>query len=300
MPVAELYGETMGTDWRVLLVAPVTRLPALRAKIVARLAALVDQISHWSTSSLLSRFNNAAPGSWVALPPDFARVMRAAIDLAVTTDGAFDPAIGRLVDLWGFGPPGAMPMPDVAAISRAARVSGWRRLGWDAANARLHQPGGVALDLSGIAKGDAVDAIADLLAGEGVDHCLVEIGGELVGRGIRPDGEPWWVDLEPPPGAVALAGLRIALHGLAVATSGNYRRGEHNLDPRTGYSAQSGIVSASVIADTAAVADGWATALIVLGAEAGLALAQEHRIAARIVTAQDEVLTPALRAMLDD
>lgn len=289
----------MGTTWRVLLVVPAARLPGLRAAIVARLAELVNQMSHWSATSLLTRFNRAPAGSWTVLPTDFTRVMQLALDLAATTGGAFDPAIGQLVDLWGHGSPGVMPRPNDVAVAEARGLSGWARLGWDPKAARVQQPGGVALDLSGIAKGDAVDAIADLLSEAGVRHCLVEIGGELVGRGVQPDGEPWWVDLEPPPGGPDVPGLRVALHDLAVATSGNYRRGEHTLDPRTGYPATSGIVSASVIAPTAAAADGWATALTVLGEE-GLALAERHGIAARIVGANGEVLTPALQAMLED
>ncbi len=129
---------------------------------------------------------------------------------------------------------------------------------------------------------------------------LVEIGGELVGRGIRPDGEPWWVDLENPPG-MALPPLRIALHGLAVATSGRYVRGDHNIDPRTGRPPANDVIAASVIADAAIDADAWASAFAVLGGEAALALAERHGIAARLVLDGGvERLSPALLAMLED
>jgi len=141
--------------------------------------------------------------------------------------------------------------------------------------------------------------VAATLAQLGIVHALVEIGGELVGFGVRPDGQPWWVDLETPPG-VAVAPLRIALHGLAVATSGDSRRGRHTIDPRTGRPIDNGVVSVSVIAADALTADAWATALTVLG-PAGDALAAAQGIAARIVTATGgEVLTPALAAMLAD
>lgn len=298
--VVTLGGETMGTRWRVLVACPPARDTAtLRRAIEARLAGLVAEMSHWDASSRLSAFNRAPAGSWMALPPDFATVMASALNLARLTGGAFDPAAGRLVDLWGFGPPGPMPAPDAAAIAAARAVSGWTRLAWDAPARRLLQPGGVALDLSGIAKGHAVDAVADVLAAHDWRHALVEVGGELVGRGMQPDGEPWWVDLEDPPGC-ALPRLRIALHGLAVATSGNYVRGEHTIDPRTGRPATAGVLSASVVAATAREADGWATALTVLGADAGRALAEFHGVAARIVTADGEVVTAPLRAMLED
>nr|WP_318781324.1 FAD:protein FMN transferase [Sphingomonas aliaeris] len=163
--------------------------------------------------------------------------------------------------------------------------------------------GGLSLDLSGIAKGYAVDAVADLLAASGIAHALVEIGGELVGRGVRPDGQPWWVDLEVPPG-LTLAPFRVALHGLAVATSGDYRRGEHTIDPRTGYPVVDPVASVSVIHRSALAADAWATALTVLGVHEGIAMAEREGLAARLVTVRGGVavehITPALAEMLAD
>lgn len=299
--VTDLGGETMGTRWSVRAALPAgLAAVAVEAAVVARLDAIVAEMSHWSPTSLLSRFNRAPAGNWMVLPPDFAQVMARGLAIAAASGGAFDPAIGRLVDLRGFGPVAAPAPPDAGAVDAAMTASGWRRLAFSAGDRRLYQPGDVSLDLSGIAKGFAVDAVADVLARLGVGHCLVEIGGELVGRGVRPDGQPWWVDLETPPG-IALAPLRIALHGIAVATSGDYRRGGHTLDPRTGRSIDTGVVSASVIAADALTADAWATALTVLGPVAGMTVAAAQGIAARIVT-QDgqEYLSPALAAMLAD
>jgi len=299
--VTDLGGETMGTRWSVRAVLPAgLDASAVHAAVVARLDAIIAEMSHWLPTSLLSRFNRAAAGSAMVLPPDFAEVMARGLAIAAATGGAFDPAIGRLVDLWGFGPVPVAAVPDAAALEAARAASGWRRLGWSAGDRRLTQPGGVALDLSGIAKGFAVDAVAATLARLGVVHALVEIGGELVGRGVRPDGQPWWVDLEAPPG-VDVAPLRIALHGLAVATSGDYWRGGHTIDPRTGRSTDNGVVSVSVIAADALSADAWATALTVLGRDAGSALAAGRGVAARIVVeGGGETLTPALEAMLAD
>ena len=298
----DLAGGTMGTRWSVRLVLP-PRMTAdvVRAAIEARLDGIVAEMSHWAPSSVLSRFNRSAAGQWTTLPPDFAHVMATGLAIAAQTGGAFDPAIGRLVDAWGFGPTAAAHVAH--AIDAARSVSGWRRLTFSAPDRRLRQPGGLSLDLSGIAKGYAVDAVADLLGTMGIAHCLVEIGGELVGRGVQPGGMPWWVDLETPPGH-AVAPVRIALHRIAVATSGDYRRGAHTIDPRTGRPTDNGVVSASVVAATALAADAWATALTVLGAVDGLALAARHAVAARIVTARDgatrDWITPALRAMIDD
>lgn len=297
-PVVTLSGETMGTTWRVLYARRDVDAGSLRAAIVARLDAIVAEFSHWSPTSRLSRFNAAPAGSWHVVPPEFAAVVRTAIGIATASDGAFDPAIGALIDLWGFGPPGPMPAPPPAAIATARARSGIARLRWDEPTARLYQPGGVQLDLSGIAKGHAVDMVADLLAAHGIADALVEVGGELVGRGIRPDGEPWWVDLETPPGRAVLP-LRLGLHELAVATSGNYRRGDHNLDPRTGRPADTAITALTVIADTAIAADAWATALLVAGPDAAAQLAAAHRLAVRWITPAGERISSALRDMLD-
>ncbi len=297
--IVDLDGETMGTTWSVRFVAPPRCDPVtVRAAILARLDDIVAEMSHWEPDSHLSRFNRAAAGAWVSLPPDFAHVIAHGLDIAATTDGAFDPAIGRLVDLWGFGPVAAIVPPDPVAIDLAIRASGWRQLRYDPAARRLRQPGGLSLDLSGIAKGFAVDAVADLLMQSGIRDALVEIGGELTGRGVRPDGEPWWVDLELPP-AVEVQPLRVALHGLAVATSGNYRRGDHNLDPRTGRPAAGGVRSVSVLHPSAMIADAWATALTV-GGRPAVAAAEALGIAARILADDRELVTPALAAMLDD
>jgi len=300
--VAELGGETMGTYWRVrLAAAPDFDLDAVRAAVVARLDGIVAEMSHWESGSLLSRFNEAQGGSWTALPIDFATVIETGLAIAERSEGAFDPAIGRLADLYGLGPNPATAEPDATNRAAAFAASGWHRLAFDVEARRLRQPGGLWLDLSGIAKGHAVDAIADLLGRMGVRHALVEIGGECAGRGLRPDSDPWWVDLETPPG-LSLPPLRVALHQLAVATSGNYVRGDHTLDPRTGLPVRNGVVSVSVLHASAMQADAWASALTVLGLPQGAVLAEREGLAARVVTARDgaaeEWLSPALMLML--
>jgi FAD:protein FMN transferase len=293
--LVDLGGETMGTMWSVRLAAPSGfDAAATRAAIAARLDGIVAEMSQWEPHSLLSRFNGLAAGEWADLPGDFAHVVARGLAIAEASGGSFDPTLGRLAALRGFG--SGLADPGDRAEARAA--AGWQRLAFDPEARRVQQPGGLWLDFSGIAKGHAVDTIADLLEARGIRNCLVEIGGELVGRGIRPDAEPWWVDLESPPG-VALEPLRIALHDLAVATSGDYRRGPHTLDPRTGRATTNGVVSVSVIHETALAADAWATALTVLGPEAGMALAEGEGLAARIVTDREHI-SSALAAMLAD
>jgi thiamine biosynthesis lipoprotein len=294
-----LDGETMGTRWSVQLASRAADGgAALRAGIETRLAQLVDALSHWLPESSLCRWNRAAAGSRVPLPEDFATVLDAALAIAEASDGALDPTLGALVDLWGYGPPGPRAgQPGAAEIAAARARCGWRRLLRDGDT--LLQPGGVQLDFSAIAKGHAVDVIAGWLDRAGQPHHLVEIGGELRGQGVKPDGQPWWVEIEDsrPPG-------RIALDGLSVATSGNrYRRhapgDAHTLDPRSGAPLADAPDSVTVIHPLCREADGWATALTVLGPVDGLRLADRRGLAARWVCGREIVVSSGWQALRD-
>jgi thiamine biosynthesis lipoprotein len=301
-PLVDLGGETMGTTWHVRLAAPhgFSRA-ALEQAIASRLEAILAGMSHWRADSVLGRFNRAAGGTWIALPRDFTHVMEAGLEVFGRSDGAFDPAIGALVDAWGFGPEPASGMPDDAAVEALRARSGAVHLAFDRDTGRLRQPGGLRLDLSGIAKGFAVDALGEVLRAHRCEHALVEIGGELLGLGLRPDGDPWWVDLETP--AETIAPLRIALHQLAVATSGDYVRGRHTIDPRSGHPVEHAL-AVSVVHKSTMLADAWATALSVLHPPEMQALAAQEKLAVRAITRLEdgpsEWVSPALAAMLVD
>lgn len=301
-PVVDLSGPTMGTRWSVRLALPPGKETGpVRSAIEARLADIVIQMSHWEPGSHLSRYNAAPAGSWVPLPPDFATVIAGALEVAALSGGAFDPAIGRLTDLWGLGPNRPLSPPRDGDIAAARQKSGWRTIRLDRSSPpRLFQPGGVWLDLSGIAKGHAADAVADMLAAMGLRHALVEVGGECAGRGIRPDGEPWWVDMETPAGLNdALPPLRLALHQLAVATSGDYLAGAHTIDPATGCPALHATTAVTVLHARCIMADAWASALSVLRPQDAHAAAERQGLAARILSREgEEWLSPALQAML--
>jgi thiamine biosynthesis lipoprotein len=292
----------MGTSWSAQLVDPPAQV---EAALRAVLDGVIASMSQWEPDSALSRFNRAPLETWQELPGDLLTVIDAALAISRASAGAFDPAAGALADLWGFGPPGRRSdLPADSDIAEARARSGAAAIERTQTQTRLTAD--VALDLSGIAKGYAVDALAARLRALGCGDFLVEIGGEYVGSGIRPDAQPWWVELENPPD-IALPPLRIALHGIAVATSGDYRRfiaagGRrlgHTIDPRSGRPIDNGVVSASVIAADCMTADGWATALTVLGRDEGMAVAEREGVAARIVTIDGrEALSPALEAML--
>ena len=293
----------MGTSWSARVVGG---SQALASGVQAVLDGVVAEMSHWEPGSDLSRFNRSAPGSWQPLPPAFSRVLAAALSVADASDGAFDPAMGALADLWGFGPHGpreSIPAPDM--VAEALARSGRAGIEHDPALLRARRTRPAQLDFSGIAKGYGVDAVAAHLLAQGNEDFLVEVGGELRGHGVKPDGQPWWVELESPPGS-KIAPVRVALHGLAVATSGNYRRYfehdgrryAHTLDPRSGAPLANGVVSVSVLHSECMMADAWATALTVLGAE-GMMLAEREGLAVQMIASDEELLSSTFAAMLE-
>lgn len=291
----ELGGPTMGTRWSIKYwTAPGTPAPARRAvrdEVETSLEGVVRQMSTWEADSDLSRYNRAAPGTWQALPEPFFSVLQHALELARDTGGAYDPTVGPAVNLWGFGPEaprGRVPDDDALAAARA-RI-GWQRVALDPEQRRALQPGGSYVDLSSIAKGYAVDAVARALQRLGCGHALVEVGGELFGLGTRPDGEPWQVAVKLP-GVADGEGPVLALRGRAVATSGDdFRRFavddvpySHTLDPRSGRPVQHGLASVTVVHAQCMQADALATALTVLGPDAGWAYAVQRHLAALFI-----------------
>lgn len=304
-----LAGETMGTTWCVKLVAPRASLHALHDGIQAQLDRVVAQMSTWLPESDLSRFNRVAAGSWVALPEELFAVLCCALEIAEASAGAFDPTVGALVDLWGFGPAGRRAaVPDAAELAAMRDRIGWRRLALRPELREALQPGGVHVDLSAIAKGYAVDLVADYLRQRGIDDALVEIGGELYGYGRKPDGSAWRVLVEADPDRDGDAPQVLRLLEKAAATSGDrwhrYRHEgaefAHTLDPRTGRPVERAPVAVTVVADDAMRADAWATALTVMGAETGLTFAREKSLAARfVIEGGAAAATPEFESCLD-
>ena len=292
-----LNGTSMGTHWRVRVGNPqFLPLQTLRSAIEDVLTSVVRHMSHWAADSTLAQFNRAPANTWHALPADLSTVLHAGLHWAQASGGAFDPTLGALVAAWGFGPHAPLDAadwrpPTPATLAQAQACSGWQRLhyhperGW-------RQHGGLQLDLSGIAKGYAVDAVLLRLHALGLRNALVEIGGELRGSGQRPDGQPWRVAIAPVPAAVGPAPdappQAIALRDCAIATSGSlYHRHQwqgrsysHTLDPRTGAPIAHALASVTVLHAECLHADALATLLTVLGPEAGWEFAEQHGIAA--------------------
>jgi len=305
---ATLSGPTMGVAWTLKALAPENVSDAdLRAAIQGAADKVVAQMSDWEPESDLSRFNRAAAGSWVALPDDLLHVLAAGLELAVESGGAFDPTMGEVVRLWGFGPAGLVDRPPSDEALATVRA-GWAEVVVD--QGRMLQPGGLSLDFSGIAKGFGVDRAAAAVEALGVRDYLIEIGGELRGAGVKGDGEPWWVQVEAPPGS-DLTPVVVALHGLSIATSGDWRRAftadgrrySHTLDPRTRKPVPETLAAVTVLHPECVQADALCTALAVLGPDAA-DFARRHDIAALIVRRGEaggfeEHMSPAFAALLD-
>ena len=318
--IHDVGGRSMGTSWSVRLVAPEQDAASVQQALQQQLDAVVAEMSHWDSDSDLGRFNRAEADSWRQLPPAFFDVLAFAMDVARESGGAYDPCAGALVNLWGFGPHGRFDQPDFqppaeACIAAARAGLSAHPVVLERDGRRALQPGGVQLDLSAVAKGYSVDRLAYFLKSQGYAHYLVEVGGELRGAGVKPDGQPWWVALEQVADAAGPQPdeLVLALHGLSVATSGDYRRyfelnGQrysHTIDPRSGMPIANDLASVTVVHPQCMAADAWSTALTVLGCEHGLRLAERQGLAARFVArARDggftEHMSTHLRGMLDE
>lgn len=280
-PSFTLMGETMGTSYTVTAHGtPADALAGLPAEIEARLRAINKSMSTWDPASEISLINEMPAGQRVTVSEDFDLVLSAALSLSEATDGAFDVTVGPLVNLWGFGPTARGRPPDAAALAVARRRVGYGNL---VINGRslTKRVEGMYLDFSGIAKGYGVDAVAEILRRRGIGNYLVEIGGEVAVAGRAPGGESWAVGIERPEENAARDGALYAVVHLtqgALATSGSYRRfkrrrmqkSHHIIDPRTGMSTNSALVSVTVFAADCMTADGIATALMVMGVDAGL------------------------------
>jgi len=293
-------GQTMGTTWQCRTVCPAAD-SSIAEGIERQLARVIAQMSTWEADSDISRVNRGPHMTWHRLAPEFFEVLSCALRIAEETRGAYDPTVGPAVDVWGFGPhqQRRTAPPSDREIEAVKQHVGYRLLELDADGQRVRRLApGVTIDLSSIAKGFAVDLVARHLDSRGMTSYLVEIGGELKGRGVKPDGQPWWVELEGDPPALA------ALYNIAIASSGDYLRnfshgGElygHTIDPRTCRPVSCGRQpwTVSVLHASCMAADAYATAMLVAGMDV------KPDLAARLVNNGQVFETAALAAMGED
>ncbi|WP_345797567.1 FAD:protein FMN transferase [Castellaniella sp. MT123] len=291
-----LSGPTMGTRWAARYQAPAGVDHAALYQGLAQAVACVDrQMSPWKPDSDLMRLNRAAPGEWVTLPAEILDVLDCALDVGRRSDGAFDAAVGDLVNAWGFG--AQRDAPDAVAVREAASAHRFAHDGLllDPTLGRVCKQSVMTLDLCGIAKGYAVDRMTAVMRDHGVGHALLSLDGELRALGARADGRPWAVALESPTDGLRAPHGVLELADLAVATSGDYRHwiqvgGErlaHTMDGRRTAPVRNSIASVTVLANECMAADAWATALLVAGPDEGPALARRVGLDALFLLRRD-------------
>ncbi|WP_444893506.1 FAD:protein FMN transferase [Microbulbifer sp. EKSA008] len=294
----QLAGRTMGTSYHITVVQVPSGLEQgeLQQLIDDELQQVNQEMSTYIDDSELMRFNQSPVGQAIPVSQHLADVLEMSLDIYRRSEGAFEVTVGPLVNLWGFGPqPEPEHIPSDKDIADLLTVVGSDALTLTRKPDTVIKSRPVEVDLSAIAKGHGVDRVAELLEDLGIRNYLVEIGGELRTKGVNPKGKTWVIGIEVPSTAGQMVQEPIAVSGKAVATSGDYRnyyerdgvRYSHSIDPRSGRSIKHKLASVTVIADTCAEADGLATAINVLGADAGMALAERDNLAVFMVVKTD-------------
>lgn len=287
----EFADATMGTTFSVKLVAPPESLSkeVLQQQIIDTLEGIENLASTYRDHSELSLFNADRSTDWIVVSAELCDVIEQAQAISRRTGGAFDITVGPLVNLWGFGPEDRVEQPPTQEqISAALSRVGYERLQTDClAPAVRKDQGSLYVDLSGWVKGYAVDQLAALLDDHALTDYLVEIGGEIRMRGHNADSRKWAVAIEAPLHGMRAPQTVMRLTNHGIATSGDYRiyfehegeRYSHTIDARSGWPVSHALAAVTVIDSSAAFADGMATALLVLGPEAGPVLAEKLGIA---------------------
>jgi thiamine biosynthesis lipoprotein len=289
----ELNGNALGTTWAVKVLPPKSiDSEDLKNSIGKRLAHYEKIFSHWRKDSDLSKFNSNKSTEPVEIHSDIHGLLKHAQWMHQQTEGTFDPAIGQIVNLWGFGPDGRnrSTIPKDEEVIEALHSSGMHQLEILPKHRVCKKHPDLMLDLSGSAKGEIIDQICELLEHHSLQNYLVEIGGEVRVQGRGKKGKGWIVGLENGvKGKDQL--ISIALRNYAVATSGTYRlqkpnpkakrNASHLLNPRTGKPVENNLIAVNAFAPTARDADAWATALMIMGVEKGMQKAEEMDLAVR-------------------
>ncbi|MCS5491047.1 FAD:protein FMN transferase [Algoriphagus limi] len=274
-----ITGQTMGTTYQITYLDSEVR--NLKNSVDSLLQIFNQSLSTYIPDSEISRFNRE--DSLVFELPYFSQVLKASKEIYQKTGGAFDPTVGPLVNVWGFGP-GGPELKDSVDIQNLLSKVGFEKVQFnDTLVYKLVE--GIYLDFSAIAKGQGVDVVAQFLASKGLENYLVEIGGELVARGMNDKGEIWKVGVNRPDENSSSSDLYsiIALDNKAMATSGNYRnfyvrdsvKISHTINPKTGFPVRHNLLSATVLGPDCMTADAFATAMMVMGLEKAIALDEE-------------------------
>ncbi|MGD9209675.1 MAG: FAD:protein FMN transferase [Desulfobacteraceae bacterium] len=281
----QFSGKTMGTSYHIKVVSGYfTKVSHLEKKIEMCLEGINRSMSTYQEDSEISRFNAIEDTTQTFhTTKDFFTVMSLAKDVFTKTQGAWDGSVDPLVNLWGFGRKGTLyQIPSQKEIEIGLSQVGFNHIEFLPNQTLKKSNPHIKIDLASIAKGHGVDQVVTLLRNNHITDFLVEIGGEVYAAGKRKDGQKWRVGInEPRPDAPINAVYKVVeIENKGFATSGDYRnfieiegkRYSHIIDPRSGWPVNNGVVSVSILANTCAMADGLATAIMVMGPEKGQAL----------------------------
>lgn len=276
-------GKTMGTYYSIAIDGAVE---AARDEIQGRIEeCLIDvnrQMSTWDPESEISKFNQSESLDWFPVSPEFAMVVAESIRIHKLTNGAFDPTVAPLIDLWGFGAKRPKEFPSQEAIDAARARVGMKFMETQQQPSAIRRTKlGITLNLSAIAKGHGVDRVSELLTSFGYPSHVVDIGGEDRTGVAKSNGDQWRLGVESPFGEIQRV---VECTEQSVATSGDYRnyfemngvRYSHAIDPTTGRPVENPPASISVLSESCMTADGLATGLMVMGTERGFQLAKEQ------------------------
>ena len=290
-------GDTMGTTYHIKVVAPESQMDnqsdAVAAAIQERLDRVIALMSTYEPNSELSRFNAQTDNTPFAVAPETFNVFQIAQQVSAETSGAFDVTVGPLVNAWGFGADGKRSEPTQEDIAALLKRVGYQKLTLDPLTSTVQkQQADLYCDLSSVAEGYAVDLVAEKLDALHLENYMVEIGGEVRTRGKNRANQPWQIGIQKPDEQGLVAGAVVALSGQSLSTSGDYRkfiespdgrRRSHHINPATGMPVDHVIASASVITDSCAFADAYSTALMILGPDKSMALAEKLNLAIYLI-----------------
>ena len=289
-----LTGQALGTTWtvKVLSYQPIDERK-FRADIAAKIEEAERILSHWRPDATLYQLNASLSDEPLSVPPMLHELLKHAKWMHEQTNGAFDPTIAPFVNLWGFGPVSTnrLSIPEQKEIDETMQVTGMNQLEiLNDFKVRKKHPA-VQIDLSASAKGDIIDQVCEVLDRREQSNYLVEIGGEIRASGNGKSGEGWTIGLEDGSEGKSNELSTVNLLDYSVATSGTYRQSKpnpdsvkpasHLIDPRTGRPVEYNLIAVNVLAPTARDADALATALMILGPDKGIALAEEMDLSAR-------------------
>jgi len=290
-------GSIMGTEYHVKCVDETRSLDSVKieASILGALKRIDGLMSTYKPESELSRFNTQNDSAPFALSAETFEVFDISQQLSKASGGAFDISVGPIVNAYGFGPDMEASSPSDAELEALRPFVGYGLLELNAQTSSVSKKDPrVYCDLSAVAKGYAVDKVAEALDSEGITNYMVEVGGEVRVFGHNVEGKPWRIAIESP-AEESRTVYKIVPMGigetLSMATSGDYRnfymqdgvRISHTIDPRTGKSISHNLASVSVLHKSCAWADAYATTLMVLGADDGMRFAEEQGIAAYMI-----------------